>query len=556
MDRRARAEAWWLPLAPALLAGAHLTGLLLFLNPRVPVSLGALARGSVAYGALFALPSIALHLAIAGARRVTVRRLLPWSLTAVAVAGATGDWVHASHYSFFLPRGIDVQLIKTALWLSFAGVVMFYTALLHTIHHRGYGLRSRLLLVVVTLGSVYAMFDRRTNFNPPAPPDARLLAVEPQSAPRAVVVEAAGATLDVLLPLAEQGKLPAIAGLLESGATARLAGFAPVRRAALAASWATGKLPAEHGVTGERIWLPAGFGPPGPLRLLPSRIGFERWGLLGGASRPLGAGERTALPVWEILARAGRSVAVVGLPPALVEGTGVAAAPDAGPLEPLRAGQALEESGWPALAEALGEDRRALERARLALAAPTAPDVVFVRLDGLERAALATVGGLVHAEFEGARTGESRRAADALITYLAGLDAELAALWEALPPPRLLVVGSAYGVVAPAGATRLWRELTGSHRTDGTLDGPADGLLLMRGENVRLGVHLADARIVDLAPTLLYALALPIARDFEGRVLAEAFEPALLQRRALAFVPSYEGMPRPAAAPAPLMPAP
>ena len=43
-------------------------------------------------------------------------------------------------------------------------------------------------------------------------------------------------------------------------------------------------------------------------------------------------------------------------------------------------------------------------------------------------------------------------------------------------------------------------------------------------------------------PTLLYALGLPIARDLDGKVLAAAFEPALLQRRPLAFVASYEGL--------------
>ena len=550
MIRRARAEDWLLPLAPALLAGAHLTGLLLFLNPRVTVSVAALARGSVAYGALFALPSIAAHFAVAAARRVAVRRLLPWSLTLVAGAGATGDWVHASVYSFFLPRGIDVQLIKTALWLSFGGVVLFYTALLHTIHRRPYGARSRLLVVLVTLGSVYAMFDRRIKFVPPEPVAARLLAVEPEIAPHTVVVELAGATLDVLLPLAEQGKLPSVAGLLEAGAMARLAGFPPPSREALLASWATAKLPAEHGVTGDRVWLPAAFGPPGPLRLLPLSIGFEHWGLPGGRVRALGSGERTALPVWDILARSGRRTAVVNWPPSLADGGALALVPEAQRLPPLRAEQALEESGWPELSAALAGDRRALETARQALAGPAPPEVVFVHLDGLERVALVAIGGFVHAEFEGSRAGESRRAADAFITYLAGLDAELGALWEGLAPPRLLVVSSSYGVGAPGGAVRIWRELTGSRRTDGTLAGPVDGLLLMRGENVRLGVHLADARIVDVAPTLLYALDLPIARDFDGRVLAEAFEPALLQRRALAFVPSYEGMPASVVAPA------
>ena len=60
---------------------------------------------------------------------------------------------------------------------------------------------------------------------------------------------------------------------------------------------------------------------------------------------------------------------------------------------------------------------------------------------------------------------------------------------------------------------------------------------------MRRGEGLATARIVDLAPTLLYVARLPIARDFDGRVLTEAFEPALLQSVPLTFLQSYEDLP-------------
>src|SRR5574339_167 len=100
----------WLPaIAPALLAGAHLTGLLFFLNPDHPISLAALARGTGYYGLLFALPSIAVHLLLSRRARVPIARLLPWTVTLVVGAGALGDWVHASVWTYFLPPGINVQ---------------------------------------------------------------------------------------------------------------------------------------------------------------------------------------------------------------------------------------------------------------------------------------------------------------------------------------------------------------------------------------------------------------------------------------------------------------
>ena len=129
---------------------------------------------------------------------------------------------------------------------------------------------------------------------------------------------------------------------------------------------------------------------------------------------------------------------------------------------------------------------------------------------------------------------------------MAFLDGTLAELWERLPQPRLMAVVSAYGVAPPTGMRRLLGEVWRARRTSGTLAGGPDGALLLRGDGVRRGEGLATARIVDLVPTLLYAARLPIARDFDGRVLTEAFEPALLQSVPLTFLQSYEDLPPPA----------
>ena len=123
------------------------------------------------------------------------------------------------------------------------------------------------------------------------------------------------------------------------------------------------------------------------------------------------------------------------------------------------------------------------------------------------------------------------------------LDGTLAELWEKPPQPRLMAVVSAYGVAPPAGVRRVLGEVWRARRIGGTLSGGPDGALLLRGEGVRRGEGLATARIVDLVPTLLYASRLPIARDFDGRVLTEAFEPAQLQGVPLTFLQSYEDLP-------------
>ncbi|MBC7263241.1 MAG: alkaline phosphatase family protein [Chloroflexi bacterium] len=50
-----------------------------------------------------------------------------------------------------------------------------------------------------------------------------------------------------------------------------------------------------------------------------------------------------------------------------------------------------------------------------------------------------------------------------------------------------------------------------------------DGILMICGEQIQRGKKIEGAQIIDLAPTLLYAMGLPVPSDMDGRVLSEAF---------------------------------
>jgi predicted AlkP superfamily phosphohydrolase/phosphomutase len=64
--------------------------------------------------------------------------------------------------------------------------------------------------------------------------------------------------------------------------------------------------------------------------------------------------------------------------------------------------------------------------------------------------------------------------------------------------------------------------MSGHHRPD--------GIVILAGEGVQEGVRLQEANIMDLAPTILYAMGIPIPSDMDGRLLAEAFTPEFLSK--------------------------
>ena len=115
------------------------------------------------------------------------------------------------------------------------------------------------------------------------------------------------------------------------------------------------------------------------------------------------------------------------------------------------------------------------------------------------------------------------------------------------------VVVSGHGL-AP---TPLWRRLvgtlTGTRVGAASHGGAPDGVLLVVGPGIRPGAVPANASVLDVAPTILYLMGLPVARDMEGRVLTEILEPAFARDNPVTFIPSYESLAvAPAAPGAPL----
>ena len=47
---------------------------------------------------------------------------------------------------------------------------------------------------------------------------------------------------------------------------------------------------------------------------------------------------------------------------------------------------------------------------------------------------------------------------------------------------------------------------------------------------------------MDVAPTILYLMGLPVGRDMEGRVATEILDPAFAADAPVTFIPSYESL--------------
>ncbi len=175
----------------------------------------------------------------------------------------------------------------------------------------------------------------------------------------------------------------------------------------------------------------------------------------------------------------------------------------------------------------------ALARVALEVEEELRPQLLMVLFQGIDRVSHSLWGTLEPPELypESLRpTPEEREGgAEALRRYYAYSDALIGKLAERFGPDDLVLVVSDHGF--EAGVT--WKILTGIHNSERS----EDGVLFARGPGIRPG-RVEGVSVVDVAPTVLAWLGLPVAEDMDGRVAA-FLEPVAPVRR----VASYDRIP-------------
>ncbi len=554
-----------LNVVPGFLLGAHLGGLIFFLNPTLSFGGGPFLRGALIFGGALGLLSGAILTAFTRSREGLARRVFPWSLSAVLVIAAIIYWFHASYYSFFVPPGMNARLIKAAGWLTLCGLIAFYTALVHSLQSRPYSNRSAGLLAFLAVLSVVVLVERREAFDPEV--EAALpSAVEQEPRPTLIVVGLEGATLDAILPLAGQGQLPFFAQLISTGSHGRLSTLSPTYEDALWTSVASGKFPYKHGVLGRKVFSAGLLSPGSLLRLVPAGFGSAVLQAAGYESRRPDARSKESLVAWEILGRLGMSTGVIGWPVCHPSGgeldfafseryfDGNYLAASARPTELVERGilfrvstddidsGVVEQLGMEVphdLLRVLAGDLWRESLTAFLMDQKSGVRAWFLMLPGLREVSARYFGSYSAVQFEGDQAPLHNQSAQFVTAYYRHLDAYLAQIWNRTSGPRVLAIVSSFGVKAPTGLRRFIDNVSGKP-IRGRFDDAPDGVIFLAGEGIQGGVFLEEARLIDVMPTLLYGLRLPIARDLDGRVLISAFEPSFLARNALTFVPSYE----------------
>jgi predicted AlkP superfamily phosphohydrolase/phosphomutase len=133
---------------------------------------------------------------------------------------------------------------------------------------------------------------------------------------------------------------------------------------------------------------------------------------------------------------------------------------------------------------------------------------------------------------------ERRRNLQILDRYYAYIDAEVGVALDTVAAGDLLLVVSGYGMQRQNPLKQMAGRLFGDPNLTGTHERAPDGFLMAYGTAIEPG-RPQRGSVVDVAPTVLYFLGLPVGRDMDGFARTDLFTRAFTAERPIAFIPTH-----------------
>ena len=570
------------------LASGYLIALVLQLNPSFPIDPATLAPLAVVLGLAYGANLTVVFYALIVMRQILEVevlspgwlsvRVLSWLSTIAAGAGATIMWLNLRGFGPVLEQATRDRMVIGASIISAAAVVFLLIGLAH-LGRRGGRTSASILVVTMVLSVVGPIMARGPGQQPPFPLPA--ITVPGNVAARADVhvtmLMLDGATLDVISPAVAAGRLPNFGRIFDQGAVLHLATLRPTQAEPVWSAIATGRLPMYNGIRSAVVYRVLGGA---PIQLLPDYCFAQLLASVGFLTeQPQTSNDLAAKPIWNILSDHNVSVGVIGWPlthPASAingflvseafhrlseaemnfEGPSAVSPPEL--LADARAALLTPTEPDPtALVSPMGapppvndydtrSDRTQVVADRVHLQLLNmfegrAPGFLAARFPGIDAVGHLFLRFADPSAFGDVSEAERERFGRVLDQYYGFVDMLVGREIERLGPNDLLLVVSGFGMEPLSPGKRVLESIAGNPQISGTHERAPDGFVLAFGPTVepRALATAARASVVDVAPTLLYFLGLPVGRDMDGFARTDLFKPAFTSDKPVTYIPSY-----------------
>ncbi|MDH7512301.1 MAG: alkaline phosphatase family protein [Clostridiales bacterium] len=354
---------------------------------------------------------------------------------------------------------------------------------------------------------------------------------------RITLIGLEGLNVDLLIPLISERKLPNFSWLMDNGSSGRLINFSPTEPVTINASLDSGKFPAKH----RRLsLLQYRIGKmKETLEIVPRFMLFnqlERTGFIKiSPVEPTSA----VTDIWQVF-EANRISAVKRDWPYSFE---VPAQPS--PRAEKLLGNILD-SPVPPSDEYFERAKNALfrdcayEEAAVEEKNARQPQIYYLLLSGLNTVQAYFYKFHFPEQFGHIEQEHLERYGPVIDRYHDFYDQIVGKFLTGMKEDELLVVFSPHGMEPLPLWKRAIESLLGNALVSAHHEFAPDGVVFFYGKGIARGKNVDGLRIVDIAPTLLYYLGLPVGRDMDGIVRTDIFIKEFITENPVIYISSYD----------------
>ncbi len=439
------------------------------------------------------------------------------------------------NFSSFFSAGLStlLQIQMMALFLLATVGIVFHYRHHHRKPRRFYFVAFFILLAVVTslVLALRLSYPRPGGSNKAAAIEAKAIQK------RITILGMDGLSLDIILPLCSERKLPNFTWLMEGGSWGRLENFTPNEYAVLDRSFATGKLPGKNGLISEVQYRIPGI--RDKVEVVPRFILFRQLKRMGLLQVLANDPPPPAKDIWDIFTDCGATVVRESRPSAALT-----VSPGSPKTEKLFLAfykdlQFETSRIFSQVKQSFYRDSEREEKASQAKA-ERQPQLFSLFLDGLNTTETYFYKYSFPESFGEIRQEEIQKYGPVIEKYCQFYDQIVGKHLAALKEDEILVVFSPHGIEPLPFWKRLVEWILGNASVSSYHEQAPDGAVFFYGKDIARGKNIEGMKLVDIVPSLLYSLGLPVGKDMDGIVRSSLFLPAFTEENPIFYISSYE----------------
>lgn len=445
--------------------------------------------------------------------------------------------IFRANYDYFFPffgdrqRSLLLAQMLTFLCLAFLGPAAFFG--FHRRKKRPFFFRFYFALLI--LGIIFA-FSQRWRYPLPQSTSKPFPLLGKKVEKKITIIGLEGLSFDLIIPLISEGKLPNFSWLMDNGSSGRLINFSPNEPVTLNASFNSGKFPAKHrqlSVSRYRLWKMKE-----EMEIVPRFILFKQLVRIGFLKiSPFQPVSQTK-DIWQIFERNRISFVKRDWPYAL-ENPKLSQKTEK-LLGSLFNITSLSSDDYFLLAknafirDCSYEELAAEEKNKLQ------PQIFYLLLNGLNTVQTYFYKYSFPQQFGNIDQEDLDKYGPIIKKYYEFCDGLVGKYLTGLKEDELLVVFSPHGTEPLPLWKRFVERLLGNPNVSAHHEFAPDGAIFFYGKGIVRGQNMAALQNVDVAPTLLYYLGLPVGRDMDGIVRSPLFAKEFIAENPVIYISSYE----------------